>query len=188
MAQSLECRIVGIPATERTGRNLLTLRNAILEMIAKGADLKATIDQLCRSIESIAPGVVCSVLQLDPEGFLHPLAAPSLPDAYSAALDGLEIGPAVGSCGTAAFLGEPVIVTDIATDPKWVLFRDAALPLGLKACWSTPIRGERGNVIATFALYFHEARGPNATEREAVEASTYLCSIAIERHNRLIEL
>lgn len=166
---------------------MLGLRNTILEMIAKGADLKATIDRLCLEIEQLAPEVICSVLTVDLSGLLHPLSAPGLPKEYSADLEGLMIGPDVGSCGSAAYLREPVVVTDIANDPRWTDFRDAALPLELRACWSTPIFGESGRVIGTFALYCHEPRGPSEAEQAIVDASIHLCAIAIDRHERVQE-
>ena len=166
---------------------MLDLRNIILELIARGADLKATTDRLCVEIEVLAPGIVCSVLTVDREGLLHPLSAPSLPEAYCAALEGLLIGPDVGSCGSAAFLGRPVIVTDIAGDPRWAEFKDLALPLGFRACWSTPIVGETERVIGTFALYSREARAPTKAEQAIVDACIHLCAIALERHERVLE-
>lgn len=166
---------------------MLGLRNIILEMIAKGADLKATIDCLCLEIETLAPEVICSVLTVDRDGLLHPLAAPGLPADFCAGLDGLLIGPYVGSCGSAAYLSQPVIVTDIASDPRWADFRDAALPLGLRACWSTPIFGETEQVIGTFALYCRSPRGPSEAEQAIVDACIHLCAIALERHERVLE-
>ncbi|MCF8708374.1 putative bifunctional diguanylate cyclase/phosphodiesterase [Rhizorhapis sp. SPR117] len=166
---------------------MLDLRNIILELIAKGADLKATTDRLCVEIEALAPGIVCSVLTVDREGLLHPLSAPSLPEAYCAALEGLLIGPDVGSCGSAAFLSRPVIVTDVASDPRWAEFKDLALPLGFRACWSTPIVGETERVIGTFALYSREARAPTKAEQAIVDACIHLCAIALERHERVLE-
>lgn len=166
---------------------MLDIRNTILEMIAKGADLKSTVDRLCVEIEELAPGIVCSVLTVDRDGLLHPLSAPSLPQEYSDALDGLMIGPDMGSCGSAAWTREPVAVGDIATDPRWVEFRDGALALGLHACWSTPIFGEDGYVIGTFALYCCETREPTDEERAIVDSCIHLCSIAIERHERVLE-
>jgi diguanylate cyclase (GGDEF)-like protein len=166
---------------------LLGVRNTILEMTAKGADLKSTIDRLCIEIETLAPGIICSVLTVDRNGLLHPLSAPSLPQAYCDALDGLMIGPVTGSCGSAAWMREPVTVTDIATDPRWAEFRDGALALGLRACWSTPIFGEDERVIGTFALYYRETRAPTDEEREIVASCIHLCSIALERHDRVLD-
>ncbi|MEO6690418.1 MAG: EAL domain-containing protein, partial [Dokdonella sp.] len=111
---------------------------------------------------------------------MHPLAGPSLPDAYSQALDRVPIGPTSGSCGTAAWRGEAVEVTDIAHDPLWVDYRGLALPIGLQACWSSPIKAGDGTVIGTFAFYYRTKRGPAEFERQLVEKCVHLCAIAIE--------
>lgn len=166
---------------------MLTLRNTILEMIAKGVNLEATIDRLCLEVEALGSDLVCSVLTVDSDGFLHPLSAPSLTDDYNAALDGLMIGPDIGSCGTAAYWRKPVIVTDIANDPRWAQFKEGALAQGLRACWSTPIFDEANEVIGTFALYYREARSPSDAERVMIDTCVHLCSIALERHGRVLE-
>lgn len=166
---------------------MLGVRNTILEMIAKGADLKSTADRLCVEIEALSPGIVCSVLTVDCNGIIHPLSAPSLPQDYCDALEGRMIGPEIGSCGSAAWTREPVAVTDIATDPRWVDFKDGALSLGFRACWSTPIFGEDVGVIGTFALYYRENREPTDEERAIVDSCIHLCSIAIERHERVLD-
>ncbi|WP_246660059.1 EAL domain-containing protein [Rhizobium sp. FKL33] len=165
---------------------LQALQNTILELIATGEPLKPTIDRLCAMVEDMVPDVVCSVLEVDSSGRLHPLSAPSLPAHYSEALEGLAIGPKVGSCGTAAFWGRTVIVTDIANDPLWEDYKALPLPLGLKACWSTPIFSQ-GVVIGTFGFYFRETRGPNDFENKIVAASTHLTAIALEREARVRE-
>jgi diguanylate cyclase (GGDEF)-like protein len=158
----------------------------ILDLIARGETLEATADRLCLEIEALLPGVICSVLRLDHGGLLRPLAAPKLPEAFSALVDGVMIGPDAGSCGSAAYLGIPVTVTDIETDPRWSGFKDLVLAEGLKACWSRPIIGADGAVLGTFALYFTEKRGPNAHEQAIVKACTALCTIALERHDRVL--
>ena len=117
---------------------ILELQNAILEMIAKGEPLATTLSALCSKVEAAIPGIAATVLKSDGVR-LSTLAAPSLPISYSAAVDGLKIGPYAGSCGTATFLGAPVVVTDIETNPIWADYAALALPLGLKACWSSPI-------------------------------------------------
>jgi diguanylate cyclase (GGDEF)-like protein len=165
---------------------VLQLQNNILEMIARGASLEATTDRLCREIEVLLPDVWCSVLRVDSGGLLHPLAGPNFPDEYSAGLEGLMIGPQVGSCGTAAYL-RTAIVADIATDPRWTDFRQPALALGLQACWSTPIFDASGAVLGTFAFYFKEERGPSPREKEIVASCTSLCAIALERDQRVTE-
>ena len=166
---------------------LLELQNTVLKMIARGDSLQATMDRLCGQVEALAPGVVCSVLAKDKDGFMHPLAGPSLPEDYNAAIDGIAAGPNVGSCGASAFLGVPVAVIDIATDPRWVDFKHLPLPLGLLACWSSPIFDKKGRVIGTFALYFKERRGPTNLEQALVEACLPACTVAMELHERLLE-
>ena len=158
---------------------LLRLQTEVLEAVARGEPLVKVTDLLCRRAESLAPGVVCSILTIDGDGRLRPLAAPSLPLAYSSAIDGLPIGPTTGSCGTAAFRNEPVIVTDIGSDPLWSNYRALVEPLGLRACWSSPIRDSSGNVVATFAFYYRTCRGPDALERSIVQTCVHLCAIAI---------
>ncbi len=161
---------------------------AMLEMIARGQPLGETLDALARFIEAESEGALCSILLLDQRDspssdvYLRHGAGPSLPDAYNQAIDGMAIGPAAGSCGTAAYRGKPVFVSDIATDPLWDGYRELALPYGLRACWSTPIHGSDGRVLGTFALYHRRAIAPVPTEQELVDVLTYLASIAIERH------
>jgi diguanylate cyclase (GGDEF)-like protein len=166
---------------------LLRLQNIILEMVARGDPLQATIDRLCREVELLVPDIICSVLTVDQAGLLHPLSSPSLPDSYSSALDGIEIGPIRGSCGTAAYRREPVAVVDIETDPLWADYKGLILPLGLVACWSTPICSGYGRVLGTFAFYYREKRGPTPFEQEIVATCVHLCTIAIDRHERVRE-
>jgi diguanylate cyclase (GGDEF)-like protein len=168
-------------------RSLIQLQNVILEMIARGETLERTAAQLCVEVERLLPDVICSVLTVDEHGLLRSLAAPSLPVELSAAIDGMPISPRCGSCGTAAYLRVPVSVTDIANDDRWADHRDLPLPLGLAACWSSPILNARGEAIATFAFYYRECRGPTESEREIVKHCVHLCVIAIERHQRVIE-
>jgi diguanylate cyclase (GGDEF)-like protein len=166
---------------------VLELQNTILEMIATGDTLANTVERLCQEAERLAPGAICSVLAVDPTGLIHPLAGPSLPAEYSAALEGLPVGLNTGSCGTAAFLREEVTVTDIESDPRWAAFKHLALPTGLRACWSRPILNVAGEAIGTFAFYYRECRGPTQLEREIVRNCVHLCVIALERHQRVIE-
>jgi diguanylate cyclase (GGDEF)-like protein len=156
------------------------LQSNVFELLAYGEPAKVVATVVCRYAEEFAPETICSVLSVDRDGRLHPLASPSLPDAYSNALDGLPIGPTVGSCGTAAYLGEPVIVSDIENDPLWQDYKQLPLPLGLKACWSTPIKARDGRVIGTFAFYFRAVRGPSDRERQIVDRCTHLCALVIE--------
>lgn len=166
---------------------MIDLRVTTLEHIARGDSLDRVMEHLCRAFETHFPQVICSVLSVDRGGMMHPLAAPSLPMTYSAALNNIAIGPNVGSCGTAAYIRAPVEVHDIATDPRWASYKDAVLPLGLKACWSSPILDPTGMVLATFALYFRESRGPSPEERRLVEICIHLCDLAMARHLRITE-
>jgi len=165
---------------DRSSTELQRLQGEILEAIARGEPLAGVAEHLCRRVEALAPDVLCSILTVDAQGRLHPLAAPSLPESYSHSLDGLPIGPLAGSCGAAAWRGTAVEVVDIETDPLWTEFRALALPLGLHACWSSPIKARDGRVVGTFAFYYRSRRGPAELDREIVARCVDLCAIAIE--------
>ena len=161
---------------------LLAGEKRLLEMIAKGDSRALILDALCRLVEELATGSLSSILLLDAgTNRLWHGAAPSLPRSYVDAIDGAVIGPAAGSCGTAAYRAEPVIVRDIATDPLWADYRDLALPHRLRACWSTPILSSEGRVLGTFAVYHREPRSPTPEDHGVLEQITHLASIAIER-------
>lgn len=157
-------------------------RSHILELLAGGEPLPGILDAIVRGLEQLKPAMLCSILLLDSEGrHLGIGSAPSLPDFYGAAIDGIEIGMGVVSCGTAAFTGERVIVADIATHPYWAPYKELAASAGLGACWSQPIRSSSGQVLGTLALYHHEARTPEESDISIIEQSARLASIAIER-------
>jgi PAS domain S-box-containing protein len=161
---------------------LLAGENRLLEMVAKGDSLADILDTLCLLVEEQSSGVLASILLMEPNGKrLRHGAAPSLPKAYTDAIDGLVIGPSVGSCGTAAYRAEQVIVSDIAADPLWADFRDLALAHSLRACWSTPIFSAEGRVIGTFAMYYCEPRSPSPSEQETIKHITHLAGVAIQR-------
>jgi PAS domain S-box-containing protein len=161
---------------------LLGGEKRLLEMIARGDSRARILDSLCRLVEELASGSLSSILLLDPKtNQVRHGAAPSLPIKYTEAIDGLVIGPSAGSCGTAAYRAEQVIVSDITTDPLWADYRDLALGHGLRACWSTPILSSAGKVLGTFAFYFHEPRSPTPQEHELIQQITHLASITLER-------
>src|SRR5437773_7173593 len=154
----------------------------ILEMIAASAPLADILTRIVLLMEAQSDGLRCSILLLSNDGkHVRHGAAPSLPEAYVKAVDGLPIGPRVGSCGTAMYLRKAVVVTDVLTDPLWSDYRDLAKSCGLRACWSTPIISSRGDLLGSFAMYRQEPRGPNADETRLTEAATQIASIAIER-------
>ena len=169
--------------TDRRLANLLRDGQAqILEMIAMSAPLEAILDALARLVESQLSGILCSVLLLDEEGRrLRHGAAPSLAPEYVKAIDGAEIGPSAGSCGTAAYRRQPVIVTDILADPLWADYRDLARPHGYRSCWSTPILSDRGEALAVFAMYSRTVRAPTSVEARLLEMAVHIAGIAIAR-------
>jgi two-component system cell cycle sensor histidine kinase/response regulator CckA len=162
----------------------------ILERAAGGAPLRDLLADIATLIERQRPGRMrCSLLLLDREhGCLRHGAAPSLPAEFVRRIDGASIGPQAGSCGTAAYLGERVIVEDIATHPAWNDYRALALPHGLRACWSTPVFSSARDVLGTFAMYYDEPRGPDAADLELVEHATHLAAVVIQRDRAEVAL
>ena len=154
----------------------------VLELAVNDQPLEESLGALIKIVEAYSrSGVLGSILILDEDGrHLRHGAAPSLPAEYSAALDGFEIGPDVGSCGTAAHSGKPVFVSDIASDPLWVNFRDLAMGHGLRACWSTPIISA-GRVVGTFAMYHGEPCEPTVRDLALVDLVTYTAALIIDR-------
>jgi PAS domain S-box-containing protein len=171
---------VDITARKRA-EALLAGEKRLLEMVARGDSLPRILDALCRLVEELASGSLSSILLLEKGDRLRHGAAPNLPQAYIDAIDGSAIGPSAGSCGTAAYRAEPVIVSDIATNPLWANYRDVALPHQLRACWSSPILSSEGKVLGTFAIYYREPRSPTPEQLEIIEQITHLASIALER-------
>ena len=154
----------------------------ILEMIAVSAPLADILTRIVLLMEAQTDGLRCSILLLSYDGkHVRHGAAPNLPEAYVKAVDGLPIGPRVGSCGTSMYLRKPVVVTDVLIDPLWSDYRGLAKSCGLRACWSTPIISSHGDVLGSFAMYRQEPRGPNAEETRLTEIATHIAGIAIER-------
>lgn len=178
-------REIELRATARETERAVALQEGqarVLEMVATAAPLPDVLETLARMVERQSDGMLASILILDRDGaHLRHGAAPSLPEAYNQAIDGVEIGESVGSCGTAAYRKEPVIVCDIEEDPLWENFRDLARRFGLRACWSTPIRGAENRVLGTFALYYRTAREPRERDLELIGIATHLAGIAIQR-------
>ena len=162
-------------------RQLRSLQQLIMVALADEIPIAEIADRLCRRVEIIAPDVVSSLLHVDADGLVHPLGGPSLPEDYSRALDGVAIGPDVGSCGSAAFHGKAVLAEDIDIDPRWQPYKAMPLQAGLRACWSTPIKAKDGRVIGTFAFYFRECRAPSRWHQRIVDACVHLSALAIER-------
>jgi len=180
----------GAPAREQTILEPVSLLDeTVLAMIMAQAPLPKILDTLCNAIEKRDSGLLCSVLVLDGDGItLRTGAAPSLPKEYCLRVDGLQIGPEAGSCGTAVYRKQPVIVSDIANDPLWEKYRELALPYGLRACWSTPIAAQNGAVLGTFAVYYREPRTPDAQHLQSIARATNLAGIAIEHDRAKLQL
>ena len=163
-------------------------KNELLEMVATGQPLTPVLNRLTALIESQFDGLYCTVLLLDLDGRrVRVGAGPRMPAGYMQALDGAEIGPTAGSCGTAMFDNRLVIVDNIATHPLWTHYRDLALPYGFRACWSAPIHGPSHAVIGSFAMYYSEVRRPSQEELAALNAATHLAGIAIDQERRAEE-
>ena len=168
----------------KRGEALLAGEKRILEMIATGVALKEILNALCLIIEEQRSGTLASVLLLNPDGvYLDVVAGPSLPKEWTEQMEKLPVGPCAGSCGTAAYRGSPVIVSDIATDPLWNVpeHRASALKHGLRGSWSNPVLSSKGKVLGTFCMYYREPRSPNSQDLELIELATHLVRIAIER-------
>ncbi|MYM82015.1 GAF domain-containing protein [Duganella sp. FT50W] len=164
-------------------------KNALLEMVARGAAMNDTLNKLVTLIEGQLDGGYCTVMLLNPDGVtVHSAAGASMPPEYMNALNGLPIGPAAGSCGTAMFRKETVIVSDILNDPLWAPYRNAAAHYGLRACWSMPILLDNDTVLGSFAMYYKEVRAPQDEERYLIHTATHLAGIAIARTRREEEL
>ena len=173
---------VAVDVTRRRRlERVLVGESRVLQLLAQGRELRDVLTALLRLVEEEYAGTLGSILMLDDEGkHLHHAAAPTLDEAYTSAIDGAAIGPAVGSCGTAAYFGTPVIVDDIATNPLWADYRDLALSHGLRACWSHPILSSGGKVLGTFAMYYREKLRPSEDERALIVAAARLAGVAIE--------
>lgn len=168
---------------------LLESERELLSRVAMGGRLDEVLRDIILAVEKASDGAMLgSILFVSEDGKrLVEGAAPSLPAEYNEAINGVALGVAVGSCGTAAFKGEPVFVSDIATDPLWKDFRDLALKHGLAACWSVPIRAADGTILGTFANYYREPRQPSDRDIQSIAMMAQTAAIAIERHRREVE-
>ena len=153
-----------------------------LKMMLIGASLNEVLTSVTRLIEAHSEGMLCSIFLLDEDGLhLRYGVAANLPQAYQAATDGVCIGPNVGSCGAAAYLRQPVFISDMLSHPNWEGFRDVVLQSGLRAAWSTPILSHDGKVLGTFCMYYREVRQPVMDEIQLIDYASRIAAIAIER-------
>lgn len=175
---------------DKRNETLRTAHNRVLELAIGDSPLERTLGELIGIVEATSrTGVLGSILLLDQDGkHLRHGAAPSLPAAYCAAIDGAGIGPRAGSCGTAAYRGSPVFVSDIETDPLWADFKSVALPHGLRACWSIPILTRGRRVLGTFAMYHREPREPTVRDLMLVDLITQTATLVIDRERAHVAL
>lgn len=166
----------------------LEMQNRILAQIAKGEPLLDILKALIASLEQQLDGALCSILLVDEENRLRPCPSVTLPQEYLMSCDGVMIGEGVGSCGTAVYRQQVVIVSDIANDPLWENFKDLTLSFGLRACWSAPIIASDGNVLGTFGIYYRQVKTPLAYDLELLTLAAYIAGIAIERERGVIAL
>lgn len=173
----------------RRAESLLASEKELLETVASGVSLEVALERLATTVEAHCPGgAFASILLLSEDGRrLRHAAAPRLPEFFTKAIDGVEIGPQVGSCGTAAHLRETVIATDIGSDPRWADYREIAARAQLRACWSTPVFDDSRTLLGTFALYYSEPRAPSDDEHRLVENAAHVASIAITRYRQTVE-
>ncbi|WP_226034176.1 sensor domain-containing diguanylate cyclase [Aquitalea palustris] len=166
----------------RQANRLLSEENAVMEMIASNQPLQDTLAQICTMIESQLTGGLCSVMLLTEDGqHLHVASGNSLPPEYSALIEGIAIGPEVGSCGTAAYWKRTIIVEDMENSPLWQPYLDFVRPYQLRACWSTPLFSSTRELLGTFAIYYTEPRTPNPDEMRLVYRSSHITAIALQR-------
>src|SRR6476660_5128545 len=153
-----------------------------LKMMLIGASLNEVLTSITRLIEAHSEGMLCSIFLLDEDGLhLRYGVAANLPQAYRVATDGVCIGPNVGSCGAAAYLRQPVFISDMLSHPNWEGFRDVVLQSGLRAAWSTPILSQDGKLLGTFCMYYREVRQPVTDEIQLIDYASRIAAIAIER-------
>ncbi len=176
-------------ATLQASEQNQAFRNRVLEMLAQGLPLKDILNAMVRGVEAMHPKMICSVVLLDRQGkHLHVGAAPSLPGFFNAAVEGLPIGLGHGSCGTAAFTRQRVVVDDINTHPYWAPYVEITRKAGLGSCWSQPIFSTDQRVLGTFAIYHTEPHTPNTQDIALIEELSVLAGIAIERSTAASQL
>ncbi|NOY42065.1 MAG: PAS domain S-box protein [Planctomycetes bacterium] len=176
--------------TKRKQQTALTKsRSHVYKLLASSTPIEKVLETVVQGVESFSPGMLCSILLLDQEGkCLRHGAAPSLPSFYNEAIDGVEIGPSVGSCGAAAFNNVPVFAEDVMQHPNWEPYRELAKQAGLRACWSVPIRSRDEKVLGTLAMYYRSPRLPEAEDRELIDITAHLAGLAIERFQAIAQL
>jgi GAF domain-containing protein len=185
IAKTQRLPAINLPAPPQHSAEFLAQQEDVRQMIAADVPLIEILSRLVLMIEAQAPDMLASILLLSDDGnHIRHAVAPSLPESYVKVIDGSPIGPKHGSCGTAMYRGEPVCVSDILTDPLWDDYRQHAIAIGMRACWSTPIMSSKGKVLGSFAMYYREPRVPDGEEQHLTSVATKLAAEAIEHKVR----
>ncbi|NJD07321.1 MAG: PAS domain S-box protein [Methylococcaceae bacterium] len=172
-----------VSALKRQER-LELMRLHFFERLVQDGELEEVLGLVNRYVEESRPGFRCSIMVVTADGgHLHAIPTPSLAADYLAAVDGIRIGDGFGSCGTAAWRGEPVIVDDVLEHPYWAPYRDLARRADFRACWSEPIKNSSGRVLGTFGIYQRHPARPTEEDRELLRQASFLAAIAIERRS-----
>ena len=169
-------------------RKIRSMQQTVLDAIAKDEPLEEVGDTLCQTILAMAPDVTPSLVRIDCDNRMRHVAGRGLPPGYVDKVDGLPMGPDIGSCGAAGHLGRPVLSQDLETDPNWAPYNQLPLAAGLRACWSSPILGKDGRTLGVFAFYYRERRGPSRWHERIVAAALDLCALAIDRYQAQAEI
>jgi PAS domain S-box-containing protein len=178
-----ELRLRRETARRQTAERQQEMQSTLFESIATGTGTEEVLDELCHQTEQLVSGARASVLRLE-GGRLRHVASPSLPSQHVETMDGLEVGPSAGTCGTAAYEGESVITEDLNSDPRWEGDRSAVEGVKAQSCWAVPIRGQQGDVLGTFALYGLEPRGPSEQEKALLHRMAHVAGVALGRDRR----
>ena len=158
------------------------LQKQVLEDVAHERPLSQLLHSLCLDVERMVPSLAVAVLQVNEQGALHPLAAPSLPREALERMGGMHIGPDMGACGAAAFLAHPVGDADLRQGPPHLQrLHSILVDYGILACWASPIFNRDRQVVGVLALYFREPRTPNALHQRMAQTCIHLCTVAMER-------
>lgn len=162
---------------EKLERNILAYRQMGKKNVVD------TLTTYILGIEELHPGMMCTVCEKKGNQ-LFTIAAPTIPNAYNQLINGITIDNNVGSCSTACYLNEKVIVSDIENDIRWSNFKHLISEFNLASCWSYPIINLKGEVVGTFAIYSKEKKMPSEVEENTINRVVNIIQIIIESANR----
>lgn len=160
----------------------LEAQQAIQDLIARHAPLDETLAAISRMIERQLPGALCSLMLYDPErGTLSLAGGFSFSGRFRQAMQGIRVGPGVGTCGSAAYERRMVATADILADRSWQGYQQLARSEGVRACWSMPVIARSGDLLGTFATYYRRPGEPTGHEQAQIQRAAGLVALAVER-------